>query len=54
MRLAAWIGIKPHIKAGTLKKPSDLFPFEWDDKKTATVKQLTEAEKLKLKKWDHA
>lgn len=50
MRLLAYIGIKPHIKPGAVKKPQDLIPFEWDraDKK----RELTEAERAKLRKWD--
>lgn len=53
MRLLAWITIKPHVKAGTLKKPGDLIPFEWDEKAKAKARELTEEERERLKRWDN-
>lgn len=32
--------MQPHVKHGTLKKPTELIQFEWDKEKSLNIKEL--------------
>jgi len=51
-RYMTWLQMKPHIKEGSLKEPSDIFSLPTDTKKATAVKTTREDVDDIMKRWE--
>ena len=51
-RYMTWLQMKPHIKEGTLKEPSDIFGLPTDKKKVTAIKTTKEDVARMLEEWN--
>ena len=51
-RYMTWLQMKPHIKEGSLKEPSDIFSLPTDIKKPVEKKTTREDLDKMMKKWE--
>lgn len=51
-RYMTWLQMKPHIKEGTLKEPSDIFSLPTDVKKATATKTTREDIDDIMKRWN--
>lgn len=53
-RLMAFFSVMPHAKKGTLRKPADLFPFDWEDAPAPRrgPRRLTDRDREIIRKWE--
>jgi len=51
-RYMTWLQMKPHIKEGTLKEPSDIFSLPTDIKKPIEKKTTREDVERIMESWD--
>ena len=50
-RWAVWYGLQPHIKKGTLRKPTDLGRFPWERGSTVDIKELKKQGLELVRRW---
>lgn len=53
-RVVAFFSVLPHAKKGSLRKPADLFPLEWDEGTAPRrgPRRLTAQDREIIRKWE--